>query len=1064
MTPVGELEIKTQRRVIALLQDGLGYRYLGDWRDRDHNRNVESRILTSFLERGGHSANLIAKALAKLEQATALGGSRTLYEANREVYGLLRYGAKVSPGVGENTITVDLIDWSNPSANDFAIAEEVTVAGRSAKRPDLVLYVNGIALGVIELKRSTVSVAEGIRQNLANQEKHFIRPFFTTVQLVMAGNDTQGLRYGVVGTPEKHWLRWKEANAEQSGAAPAGGVPTVGESAVSSPNATSASSLLQELSALCAPGRLLELIHDFVVFDAGDKKICRANQYFGVRAAQSHVKRREGGIIWHTQGSGKSLTMVWLARWIRENVADGRVLVITDRTELDEQIEGVFLGVNEGIHRTKSGADLAEALGDPAKSLICSLVHKFGGSEEGDIDRYVSDLGVHFAGRSHPPGDIVVFVDECHRTQSGKLHRAMKKLLPKATLIGFTGTPLLKSDKPRSIETFGPYIHTYKYDEAIRDKVVLDLRYEARDIDQHLTSEEKIDQWFDLKTQGLSDLAKAQLQQRWGTMRKVTSSRDRIDRIVDDILMDMETRDRLKSGRGNAMLVSDSIYAACRFFQRFNDTDMKGRCAIVTSYEPAPADVAGEESGEGPTEKLLKYDVYRRMLAAHFDEPEDKAIHKAELFEKEVKKRFVDDPAQMKLLIVVDKLLTGFDAPPATYLYIDKKMQDHGLFQAICRVNRLDGEDKEYGCIVDYKDLFRSLEGAILDYAGEAFEGYDRDDVEGLLTDRLERGRERLEEAREAVRALCEPVDPPHDTGAYLRYFCHDGTGDGEEASRQLAANERKRLTFYRLVAAFLRAYADLANEMIEAGYTEAERHATRSEVGHYEKVRQEVKLNSGDFVDLKMFEPAMRHLLDAYIRADDARVLSTFDDMTLVDLLVERAEDVINALPEGIRESRRAVAETIENNIRRLIVDEMSVNPKYYERMSRLLDELIKQRRDEAVAYEEYLKQVSALAARVTRGEDGGSRPATINTAALRAIYDNLPEEPPVPTPEPAAGTRESVALAVDQAVRNTRMDGWRGNPIKERLVRKAIHEALGGYKPSAEAIFDIVEARVEY
>ncbi|MYG34282.1 MAG: HsdR family type I site-specific deoxyribonuclease [Gemmatimonadetes bacterium] len=1045
MTPVGEREIKTQRRVVALFRDGLGYRYLGDWRERDGNRNVESRILASFLKRGGHSANLIAKAVAKLDQAAALGGSRTLYEANREVYTLLRYGARVRPGVGQDTVTVDLIDWNDPSANDFAIAEEVTVGGRNTKRPDLVLYVNGIALGVLELKRSTVSVSEGIRQNLANQKKHFIPHFFTTVQLVMAGNDSQGLRYGVVGTPEKYWLRWKEAGA-------------------SSPAPNSDSSLLEELADLCAPGRLLELIHDFVVFDAGAKKICRHNQYFGVKAAQSHLKRRDGGIIWHTQGSGKSLTMVWLAKWIRENVTGGRVLVVTDRTELDDQIEQVFLGMDEEIHRTKSGADLAEALRDPALSLICSLVHKFGGSDEGDIDRYVSDLRAHIHGGSRPAGDIYVFVDECHRTQSGKLHDAMKKLLPEATLIGFTGTPLLKSDKRRSIETFGPYIHTYKYDEAIRDKVVLDLRYEARDIDQHLTSEAKIDQWFDLKTQGLSDLAKAQLRQRWGTMRKVTSSRERIDQIVDDILLDMETRDRLKSGRGNAMLVSDSIYAACRFFQRFSETHLKGRCAIVTSYQPAARDIAGEETGEGPTETLLKYEVYRRMLADHFGEPEDTAMHKAEQFEKDVKKRFVKDPARMKLLIVVDKLLTGFDAPPATYLYIDKKMQDHGLFQAICRVNRLDGEDKEYGHVIDYKDLFRSLEGAIRDYTGEAFEGYSREDVEGLLTDRLERGRKRLEEAREAVRALCEGVDPPRDTAAYLRYFCQDGTGDGEEAARQLEANERKRLTLYRLVAAFLRAYADLANEMIGAGYTEVERRATRDEVDHYEKVRQEVKLNSGDFVDLKMFEPAMRHLLDAYIRADDSKVLSKFDDMTLVDLLVERPEDAVGSLPDGIRGNRRSVAETIENNVRRLIVDEMSVNPKYYERMSSLLDELIRQRRDEAIAYEDYLKRVTALAAKVRRGEDGGARPAAINTAALRAIYDNLPEEPPLPMPEPEADPRESVALAVDRAVRQARRDAWRGNPIKQTYIRQAIHEALGAYRASAAAIFDIVKGQSEY
>ena len=939
-----------------------------------------------------------------------------------------------------------LIDWKNPAANHFAIAEEVTVTGKNTKRPDIVLYVNGIAIGVLELKRSTVSVAQGVRQNLDSQKKNFIQPFFSTVQLVMAGNDTEGLRYGVIETPEKYWLRWKEADAPDDDA--------------------STSPLLAELGHLCAPARLLELIHDFVVFDAGVKKICRHNQYFGVKEARKHVGRREGGIIWHTQGSGKSLTMVWLAKWIRElgNV-DGRVLIVTDRTELDEQIEMVFKGVDEDIYRTESGADLAKALRDPSKSLICSLVHKFGSSEEGNIDQYVSELRSHISGGLRPPGEIFVFVDECHRTQSGKLHRAMKAILPGATLIGFTGTPLLRADKQRSIEIFGPYIHTYKYDEAVDDGVVLDLRYEARDIDQDITSEVKIDQWFDSKTKGLSDLAQAQLRQRWGTMKKVTSSLPRIREIVADILMDMETRDRLKSGRGNAMLVSDSVYAACRFFEAFRETELKDRCAIVTSYSPAPADIKGEETGEGLTERLLKFDTYRKMLADYFDEPADKAMHRTEQFEQEVKRRFVNEPGQMKLLIVVDKLLTGFDAPPATYLYIDKKMQDHGLFQAICRVNRLDGDDKEYGYIIDYKDLFRSLEGAIQDYTGEAFDGYDREDVKGLLKDRLEQGRKRLEETRDAVKALCEPVEPPYDSDAYRHYFCHGGMG--------LAANERKRLALYRAVAAFLRAYANLANEMIEAGYTEAERQTIRDEVGHYEKVRQEVKLASGDYVDLKVFEPAMRHLLDNYIRAEDSEVISRFDDMTLVELLIRDGEGTISGLPEGIRGSPHAVAETIENNVRRLIVDEMAVNPKYYEKMSVVLDALIRRRREEAIEYEDYLKRVIELAEKVRRGEGGGSYPVSIETRALRAIYDNLPEEvlgrkvaegSDAEESDDAGDPREVVALAVDRAVRRAKMADWRGHPIKERRIGAAIQAALGPYRTHTLTILEIVKAQREY
>src|SRR5437016_5265007 len=273
----------------------------------------------------------------------------------------------------------------------------------------------------------------------------------------------------------------------------------------------------------------------------------------------------------------------------------------------------------------------------------------------------------------------------------------------------------------------------------------------------------------------------------------------------------------------------------------------------------------------------------------------------------------------MKLLIVVDKLLTGFDAPPATYLYIDKQMRDHGLFQAICRVNRLDGDDKENGYIIDYKDLFKSLEGAVHDYTSGAFEGYDKEDVAGLLEDRLGKGREHLEEAREAVKALCEPVEAPKDTAAYLRYFCAKDSGNAE----QLKENEPNRLALYKHLAAFVRAFANLANELEEAGYTAAEINTLKTEVDHYEKVRNEVKLASGDYIDLKMYEPAMRHLIDTYIRAEESDKVSAFDDMSLIQLIVERGADAVNALPKGIRENKDAVAEVIENNVRKLIIDE---------------------------------------------------------------------------------------------------------------------------------------------
>ncbi len=1042
MSDVGQREIQTQRRVVNFFKNVLGYAYLGYWKDRSNNSNVEQKQLRAWLERQGHGIQIVARTMDALGKAAALGGSKTLYDANREVYNLLRYGAKVRPVVGEQTVTVWLIDWKNPGNNDFAIAEEVAITGQNTKRPDLVLYVNGIAVGVLELKRSTVSVAEGIRQNLDSQKKEFIQPFFATVQLVMAGNDTEGLRYGAIETPEKYWLHWKEAQAHSA--------------AANSP-------LLQELGQLCDKERLLAIIHDFVVFDAGVKKVCRHNQYFGVKAAQDHIKRREGGILWHTQGSGKSLTMVWLAKWIREHVTDARVLLITDRTELDEQLEKVFKGVGEDIYRTQSSADLVRVLNTSNEWLIASLIHKFGGSEEGDMDAFLHDIRSRLPKGFHAKGEIFVFVDECHRTQSGKLHDAMKELLPGAMLIGFTGTPLLKKDKRQSTETFGKYIHTYKYDEAVRDGVVLDLRYEARDIDQNITSQTKIDQWFAAKTRGLTDGAKAQLKQRWGTMQRVLSVRDRLEKIVADILFDMETRDRLKSGYGNAMLVAGSIYSACRFFDMFQRTDLAGKCAIVTSYRPASAGIKGEETGEGLTEKLLQYDTYQTMLAAHFNEPKDAALHKIECFEQEVKKRFVAEPGQMKLLIVVDKLLTGFDAPPATYLYIDKPMQDHGLFQAICRVNRLDGDDKEYGYIVDYKDLFRSLEQSVKDYTGEAFAGYDKGDVEGLLKDRLQQGRPRLAAAREAIKALCEPVEPPCDTAAYLRFFC--------AATSPYENYGRRRTQLYKLTAAFLRTYANLANELETAGYSSAEAQEIKAEVEHYEKVRQEVKLASGDYIDLKMYEPAMRHLLDTYIRAEESEQLSAFDDLTLVQLIVERGETAIDLLPAGIRNSREAVAETIENNVRRLIIDETAVNPTYYEKMSKLLDALMRDRKQQAMDYKAYLEKVVDLARQSSDPQAGSAYPSSINSPARRALFDNLAEsqigeareDGPVRYGEPGTNTREATALALDRAIRSVKKDNWRGSKLKEREIRIALKNEIPN-DALVDKLFEIVRAQREY
>jgi type I restriction enzyme R subunit len=1047
MSEIGKKERETQNRVVALFQNELKYDYLGNWEELENNSNVEEEILSNWLlNKKRYSKNLVEKALYEFCKVVN-DQSRSLYDVNKEVYSMLRYGINVQPEIGHNKETVWLIDWKNPLENDFAIAEEVTIKGIHKKRPDIVLYINGIALGVLELKRSTVSISEGIRQNLDNQKHIFIKPFFSTVQYVMAGNDIEGIAHAAIETKEKYFLKWKEVSEE------------INKNdfyllQITKPIRDRAAKydypLDKNIVELLNKERFIELLHDFIVYDRGIKKLCRHNQYFGTKAAQDHIKRKEGGIIWHTQGSGKSLTMVWLTKWIREYNPNGRVLIITDREELDEQIEKVYKGVSENIYRTKSGKDLLNILNDNSPWLMCSLVHKFGGKEEGDVDAYLQELKSSIPTDFRAKGDIYVFVDECHRTQSGKLHDAMKGFLPNALFIGFTGTPLLKADKQKSIEIFGKYIHTYKFDEAVSDNVVLDLRYEARDIEQNITSMDKIDEWFDLKTKGLTDLAKAELKQNWGTLKKVFSSKSRLEKIVMDIMMDMAKKERLQNGRGNAMLVSDSIYNACRYYELFKNAGLNN-CAIVTSFVPTHADIKGEETGEGYTEKLKRFEIYQKMLAEYFNESPEEAIKKVEQFEKEVKAKFVDEPAQMKLLIVVNKLLTGFDAPSATYLYIDKKMQDHGLFQAVCRVNRLDGDDKDYGYIIDYMDLFDSLKDAFTDYTSGAFDAYEKADVEGLLKDRLKKGKERLDEALESIKALCESVEPPKDSLAHIRYFCGKNTENHDE----LKDTEPRRVSLYKLTIALIRAYANIADEMKEAGYTDKETEQIKADIKHFENLRKEIQLASGDYIDLKQYEPAMRHLIDSYIGAEESRMLANFDDMSLVELLVEKGNDAIKDLPKNIKGNKDAMAETIENNLRKVIIEESPTNPMYYEKMSVLLDELIKLRKEATLEYEKYLQEIIALSKKVKKPNTTSEYPASLNTNARRALFDNL-------------GKVETLASELDQIILTTKKDGWRDNIQKLRAVRIAIAIVLkkNGITEDSEIhrIFDLVKNQREY
>ncbi len=497
-------EKEVQKQVIETFKS-MGYAYLGDLTKND-NENIIKESLKAWLIK---NQKINDERWHKIEQKIHNALKNDLYEANQTFYELLIYGVKTKISQNENFQTTYLIDWKDVSKNEFSVAEEVSVKGPNTKRPDMVLYVNGIALGVLELKKSSVSVESGIRQNLDNQKKEFIRDFFKTIQLVMAGNESQGLKYGVIETKEKYYLSWKEEGVLKN--------------------------LFETIECFLEKERFLEFIHDFLIFDKGQKKCARFHQYFAIKKTQEFIKRKEGGIIWHTQGSGKSLTMVWLTKWLRRNIKQARILIVTDRRELDAQIQGVFKGTGEkSYYRADSKKDLLSVLFENKKFLVGTLMHKF---DDNDLKQPVLK-------------EWIVLVDECHRTQSAKLHKAMKSLLPNAIFIAFSGTPLLKQDKKTSQEVFGNYIHCYKFNEAVSDKVVLDLNYEARSVDQYVSSPEKLDEYFELKTQGLNDAAKTELKKKWVNLQKVFSTKDRLARIVQDIVLDMAKLPRLRSEKG----------------------------------------------------------------------------------------------------------------------------------------------------------------------------------------------------------------------------------------------------------------------------------------------------------------------------------------------------------------------------------------------------------------------------------------------------------------------------------------------------------------------------------
>jgi type I restriction enzyme, R subunit len=1024
-------ERETQNRVIALFKN-MGYRYLGNWSKRKQNKPIETELLTNNLQKRGYSDALIKAALIKLEKAAEITDT-TLYEANRRTYNLLRYPIAVQTTLKVSYQNVSLIDWEHPAKNDFGIAEEVTLKGGYERRPDLVLYINGIAIAVIELKRGAITVSEGIQQLRSNQEEIFNAYFFTTVQWVFAGNDAQGLWYGTIGTPESFFVQWKDTSLSTTG-------QTVG------------AFLDKPLIQMCTPTTLLDLTHHFILFDGGQKKVPRPHQYEGIKAAQVRLRKREGGVIWHTQGSGKSILMVFLAKWLLEYESNARILIVTDRDELDKQIESVMqkagiLAETAKSPRITSRAQFITAIADTKHRLLCALIHKFDASDLESLPPVVT-------------GQFYVFVDECHRTQGGNMNKQMKRWFPHALFIGFTGTPLLKNDKETTREVFGTNIHTYKFQQAVADKVILDLKYEARSVPQQLSSHKGIDNWFDVKTKLLNDYQKALLRQKWANMEALMSSSERKNRIISSIIEDFSLRPRLNANRGTALLVSASIYDACHYYRLFQNTSFGSYCGIITSYEPNHNFISREPKD---SDERYKFDTYTKHVLT-----EKETTMK---YEEKMKQKFKNEPADCKLLIVVSKLLTGFDAPSCSYIYLDSPLKDHNLFQAICRTNRLDGEDKDFGHIIDFKELFEHLQETVAVYASEDLEEDDETQSNNIiLKNEWHESKKRLDTARESLKYLCEPVLHPQGLEQFILYFCGDSSNE-----TALSEKEPLRSTFYKLTATYLRAYANLLPYLEKLGYTKTTVENLEAEIKFYVEMRSMIKQVSGEELDIKSYEGDMRHLINTYIQATPVTALGEVDKYSLGELILKNGihQAIAQKWNDKSNNARTGVAENIIHNIRKIIIRNQLTDPRFYEEMSKLLNDLILQKREKEAEYLLFLENAELLIQKSTKGRNNQEVPAILqNKPAAINIYHHLPNIMSESENKSMAAELEmpygdemiQLALAIDRVMKENAFANWREHDVRARTVSNELFILMKKDKNHTLALFNHIKNMNHY
>lgn len=1013
------LEINASQRPALALFEAMGYTYISP-ADCDKQRGSRYHVLLRDILRGQlrrlnryvyagaeneFSAANIERAMEDLDEPLTDGLVRT----SEKIYDALLLGKSYPETVGDGkmlSFNLRYIDWDNPQNNVFHVTEEFAVDSQDRQhnaRPDIVLFINGIPFAVIECKAPHIPVDEAVGQMIRNQQAAYIPQLFKFAQFVVATNKN-AVKYATVGTPKKFWSVWKEQDDEW--------LQTRLKALVPDRMPTEQD---RNIVSLFSRERVFELIRYFILFDANVKKVCRYQQFFAVREIMKTIAEndehgnRQSGVIWHTQGSGKSLTMVMLAKTILMELKDchPRVVIVTDRKELDAQIAATFAHTRLTPARATSGRHLVELVNSARADVITSIINKFNTVERQEV--------------KNPSRDIFVLVDESHRSNYGLMATRMRSVFPNACYIGFTGTPLMKSEK-NTMARFGRLIHKYTIRDGVEDGAIVPLIYEGRFVEQKV-DEENIDLWFKQTTRRLTEAQREDLRRKWSSIRRLTSTDARIKRIALDI--SEHFIEGYKDTGFKAMLATNYKRDAIRYlqcFEQFGDLS----CAVVIS--PPDMREGVDDADEGADDLVVSF--WNKMMQQYGD---------ADRYEEAIKNRFCD--GEIDILIVCSKLLTGFDAPLCQVLYIDKELKEHGLLQAIARTNRLH-EGKDYGLIVDYRGLIEKLDTAMDMYSGAGLENFDGGDLKGVVVDVMS-AIGNLRSAYTQLVELFAPVSSISDA----------------EAVEVFLADDKIRQDFYTLLCAFGRALHLVLNaEQAYNALSKEERQKYQDTFIFFSKVRRSVKLQYCDAIDNAEYEPLMQNLLDTHLSVAGLKKITSPIDILNKDDFEKELEEL---------GSLRSKADAIASRMTRSISEKRDENPAYYDSFSKRIRDALALYKEKVISEAEYLAKMRTIMEDYHAGRSTVSYPARIKNnvhaqaffGVLTALFDEVEDERI--TPDFVAEVSEEITKIVAS---HSQVD-WTNNKTIHDRISQDIDDLFYKYEKerSLKLSFDLIDKIID-